>query len=414
MRVIFHSDINNCFASIEAVLDPSLRGLPVAVCGDPVARRGIVLAKSEQAKRCGVKTGDPVCVAARKCPGIRFVLPHFEVYQRYSKLIRAVYGRYSPVVEPFGLDECWLDMSLEVKDFDEAGQVADRLRCEVKRLYGVTISVGVSFCKVFAKLASDMKKPDAVTVVRPDDFRERVWVLPASDMLWVGRATSQRLRQLGVLTLGDVVRAGEAFMRAQFGKNGVQIWRNASGLDDSPVLAGGGLGAQKSVGHGTTLPADMFSSAEVWPVIGALSEQTALALRRMGMRARGIQVYVRDSGLRFHNYQTALVRPLETSRGVADHFLMLLAQHYDFGLGVHALGVRLYDLEPSAAPQQLDLFSYRERQSGARHDARDGRLDDAVAEIQARFGADRFHRGCRRQAPTEHPGCFPGSGLVRE
>ncbi|MBQ9242116.1 MAG: DNA polymerase IV [Proteobacteria bacterium] len=408
MRIIFHSDINNCFASIEAVLDPSLRGVPVAVCGDPAARRGIVLAKSEEAKRFGVKTGDPVGVAARKCPGIRFVLPHFEVYQRYSRLIRAHYGRYSPVVEPFGLDECWLDMSLEVRDFSEAARVADRLRSEVRHLFGVTVSVGVSFCKVFAKLASDLRKPDAVTVVPPDHFREQLYHLPASAMLWVGPSTSQRLRRLGVRTLGDIERAGEAFMRAQFGKNGARIWRDAAGLDDTPVFPGGPSAAQKSVGHGTTLPADLFCSTDAWPVIAFLSERTVTELRRMRMSARGIQIYVRDSSLQFHTYQAEVSHKIDTSRAVADHFLMLLSQHYEFCRGVHALGVRLYNLVADDVPHQLELFS-----SDAVR-ARDGRVDDAVAQIQSRFGSQVFFRGSSLHGVAEHPGCFPGSGLACE
>ncbi|MBR4986282.1 MAG: DNA polymerase IV [Proteobacteria bacterium] len=408
MRIIFHSDINNCFASIEAVLDPSLRGLPLAVCGDPAARRGIVLAKSEAAKRFGVETGDPLWLASRKCPGIRFVLPHFDVYQSYSRLIRAHYGRYSPIVEPFGLDECWLDMSLEVKGFAEAECVADRLRVEIRRLFGVTVSIGVSFCKVFAKLASDMRKPDAVTVIAPDMFRERVWRLPASALLWVGRSSARRLRSLGIQTIGDIARAGETYMRNQFGKNGALMWRNACGLDDTPVVPDGGRGVQQSIGHGTTLPADVYSSAEVWPVIESLSEQTVMSLRQMGMMARCIEVYVRDGALDVHTYQARVLDPLSTSRRVAAYFLMLLSQHFEFSRGVHALGVRLCELEAQSGQRQLVLFSEPDVPM-----VRDGRVDDVVTEIQRRFGARVFYRGCHIHSPSVHPGCFPGSGLCR-
>ena len=240
-RVILHSDINNCYASVECLYDASLRGKPVAVGGSVETRHGIVLAKSEQAKRCGVKTGDALWQAREKCHDLVVVPPHFERYKRYSELVRGVYRRYTDQIEPFGLDEAWLDVTDSQRLLGAGGCIADDIRRTVQRELGLTVSVGVSFNKIFAKLGSDMKKPNAVTVIDKQDFREKIWNLPVGDMLGCGRSTVKKLSTYGVRTIGQLAACDRAFLKALFGKMGDVLWSYANGLDASRVQPDGYL-----------------------------------------------------------------------------------------------------------------------------------------------------------------------------
>lgn len=391
MRTIFHCDINNCFASIEMAVNPSLRGLAIAVCGDPAQRRGIVLAKSEAAKKCGVKTGDPLWIARQKCPQIRFVLPHFEVYEAYSVQIRKVYERYTPLVEAFGLDECWLDMTDAVEQkFELADKLANQIRQEISRLFNVTISVGVSFNKVFAKLASDLKKPDAVTHIDFAHFREKVWGLPVSSLWGVGRSTNCKLGRCGIITIGDLALSDRRYIHNLLGKNGDALWGYANGMDESPVNIE--AVARQSLGHGTTLPADVYSSMELWPVIERLSDRVAFELQYEGFIGHGIQIYIRDNLLKFHEYQRELSFGIYASRMIADYSLMMLSQHYDWRHGIRAFGIRLYHLERMDAGRQLSLF---EDHFQANRNRREGETDKLIRSIQARFGEKSITRGGR-------------------
>ena len=391
MRTIFHCDINNCFASIEMAVCPELRGKAIAVCGDPRERRGIVLAKSEAAKKCGVKTGDPLWIARQKCPQILFIRPHFEVYQRYSDEIRRYYEEFTPLVEPFGMDECWLDMTDNVHGNDEqADLLAHYIRRGISRIFGVTVSVGVSFNKVFAKLGSDMKKPDAVTHIYSDRFRDQIWELPVSNLLGGGNSTENKLRKYGIRTIGDLACSDRKFIAGTLGKNGDLIWRYANGLDESPVENVHAV--RQSLGHGTTLPADVYSLAELWPVIMRLSDSVAFELQKEGFAGRGIQIYVRDSLLQFHEFQRRLPFAMDASRVIADFSLMMVSQNYDWRLGVRAFGIRIFALEKQASGLQLELFDdhgWRLKNQTAR------KTDQTILKIQSRFGEKAIFRGGR-------------------
>ena len=389
MRTIFHCDINNCFASIEMAMNPALRRFPVAVCGDPALRRGIVLAKSELAKKCGVATGDPLWLARQKCPQIRFVLPHFDVYEQYCRSIRRYYAQYTPLVEPFGLDECWLDLSGYADNAVSAQlELADRMREDIKRLFDVTISVGISFNKVFAKLGSDMKKPDAVTYIAKDRFRDQIWGLPVSALLGVGRSSNEKLHRSGILTIGALALSDRNFIRAMLGKNGLMIWEFANGLDESPVTSQ--REPRQSLGHGTTLPQDAHCSADLWPVIQKLSQRIAFELQDEGLVARGMQIYVRDCTLMFHQYQMGISFGIEASAVIADYALMMLSQHYTWVLPVRAFGIRLFHLEQKNAPRQRSLFENRQQ---LQRDLKNSAIDRTIREIQKHFGSSIIERG---------------------
>lgn len=238
-RIILHSDINSCFASIECMLDPSLKGKPVAVAGSAENRHGIILAKSQEAKAFGVQTAETIWQAKAKCPELIIIEPHYNEYVKYSGKVRDIYRRYTDLIEPFGLDEAWLDVSGSTRLFGSGEKIANKIRETVKFELGLTVSIGVSFSKVFAKLGSDMKKPDAVTVISREDFKNKVWPLPASAMIGVGRATAAKLSSFGVHTLGELAACEREWLIKHFGKCGNELWTFANGIDSSRVKPDG-------------------------------------------------------------------------------------------------------------------------------------------------------------------------------
>ena len=304
MRNILHSDMNNFYASVECMLNPSLKGKPVAVCGSVEERHGIVLAKNYPAKAYGVQTGEAVWQAQQKCPGLVIVSPHFDEYIKYSKLAREVYSRYTNQVEPYGMDECWLDISEYNGRNPEA--VAYEIKETMKEELGLTVSVGVSFNKIFAKLGSDMKKPDAVTVIPQNSFKEKIWHLPASDLLFVGRATKRTLDRFCIRTIGDLANTAPEFLKSYLGVHGLKLWQYANGLDNSPVMYEDYRPVVKSVGHGTTTKSDLASNEEVWITILELSQDIGHRLKKLGMNCMGISICIRNEDLMHKEWQQKL------------------------------------------------------------------------------------------------------------
>lgn len=292
MRKILHSDMNNFYASVECMLNPSLKGEPVAVCGSVEERHGIVLAKNYPAKAFGVQTGDAVWQAKEKCRDIIIVPPHYDECIKYSKLAREVYNRYTNQVEPYGMDECWLDISGYNSRDPET--VAYEIKETMKEELGLTVSVGVSYNKIFAKLGSDMKKPDAVTVIPKDTFREKIWGLPASDLLFVGRATERFLNRFYIRIIGDLANTDPDFLKSHIGVNGIKLWRYANGLDNSPVMYSDYRPIVKSVGHGTTTVEDLKSNEEVWITILELTQNIGHRLKKLGLNCMGISICIRN------------------------------------------------------------------------------------------------------------------------
>lgn len=384
-------------------LNPGLRGKAIAVCGDPGSRRGIVLAKSEEAKRCGVSTGDPLWMARQKCPGIIFVPPHFELYEAYSEELRRYYSRYTPLVEPFGLDECWLDLTDNARHGASVEALAETIRSDIRRLFDVTVSIGVSFNKVFAKLGSDMKKPDAITYIPYEAFRSKVWRLPVSSLLDVGRATARRLSDVGIERIGQLAQARREGIERLLGKNGDRLWHWANGYDDSPVGMGREENVRQSLGHGATLPYDATCLLQLRPWIMSLSERIAIGLQRESLAGHGIQVFVRDAHLRYETYQHCDGNRYEGSESIARAALSVIAQRYSWNLPVHGLGIRIYELFDTRAPYQNALF---ERDDASRS-RRVRRLDAAVDSIREKFGASALVRGFDLDLPTIQPSTFP-------
>ena len=381
MRSVLHIDMNACYASIECLYDPSIRNLPVAVGGDVEARHGIILAKNQIAKRFGVKTGEALWQAKRKCPELHIVPPHFDRYLRFSRMAREIYADYTDLVEPFGLDEVWCDVTGTQK-LRERGleALANEIRERVKFELGITVSVGASWNKIFAKLGSDYKKPDAVTVFTPENYRDKVWPLPASDLLGVGRATERKLASRGIRTIGDIAAAPPSMLRGFLGKWGLILHDFAAGYDSSPVARAGDEAVIKSIGNSTTTPRDLCCDEDAGIVYWMLCESVAERMRESGFLCRGVQLHIRDNELASFERQLKLDSPTCLASTLHEAAMRLLRENWDWHKPLRSIGVRATDLLPASIPVQCSIFEDSERQEKRE------RLERSVDDLRRRFG----------------------------
>ena len=379
-RAILHSDLNCFYASVAVLRDPSLRGKPVAVCGSTDERHGIVLAKTYEAKAYGVKTGQATWEAKRACPGLIVVPPQYELYILYSRMVREVYTRYTDQVEPYGMDECWLDVTGSQNLFGTPFEMAQRISGEIKREIGLTVSVGVSFNKIFAKLGSDMKKPDAITCIPRERFREIVWPLPVGDLLYCGPSSVRRLAGYGVHTIGQLAALDPDFVRSRMGVCGYRLWLYANGNDTARVSCFDYHPPVKSVGHGITCVADLTDPGQVRRVLLELSQDVGHRLRAHGLLARGVEVGVRDSELGSRQYRARLDWPTRLPAELFRAGFALFDSRYDWFRPVRAVTIRAVDLFDDGSPRQLELFEDTERRG------RLERIQDAVENVRGRYG----------------------------
>lgn len=383
MRTILHSDCNNFYASVECVYDPALRGKPVAVCGDPEKRHGIVLAKSESAKKCGIRTGETLWEAKLKCPDLILLPPHGDQYIRFSKLMRKLYAEYTNQIEPFGLDENWLD----VTDHPLSGaEIAAQLRRRAKEELGITVSVGVSFNKVFAKLGSDMHKPDATTIISPENFRTKVWPLPAGELLFIGRSTLRCLQHYGIHTIGDIACSKPETLHTLLGKNGDMLHAYANGLDKSPVMCAEDTSEVKSVSNSTTPPFDVDNDADARRILYLLSDSVASRLREQHLFGRTVSLWIRSENLTSFERQTTLTIPTNLSKVITENIFRLLYANWDLHTPLRSLGVRVSDLTFSR--QETSLLT-----SPDPFLARQEKIERTMDEIRTRYGVSALQRG---------------------
>ena len=382
-RIILHCDLNCFYASVELLSHPELQNVPVAVCGDPEERHGIILAKNEPAKKFGVKTAETIWQAKRKCPDLILLPPHHDLYAQYSKKVNAVYYEYTDLVEPFGIDESWLDVTGSLHLFGgDAKALADKLRARIKRELGLTISVGVSFNKVFAKLGSDYKKPDATTVIPPEGWEKIVYPLPVDDLLFVGRAASEVLSQYGVRTIGQLAACKEEMLETLMGKMGSQLYRYANGLDDSPVRSADEREPVKSVGNSTTFRRDLTKWDELKTGVALLSDSVAMRLRKHGLYCGGVAVGLRDANFKNVSRQKMLPHSTHLMKEIEDAALELLQSAWKAPTPVRLLSVTAIHLtEQQETYEQLDLLgappASQEKQEA---------VESAMAKIRAKYG----------------------------
>ena len=381
-RVILHCDCNAFYASVECLLRPELREVPMAVCGDPESRHGVILAKNELAKKFGVQTAETIWQARRKCPNLVLAPAHRREYVKYSRLVNAIYGQYTDLVEPFGIDESWLDVTGSRQLFGTGRQIADQLRARIRQELGLTISVGVSFNKVFAKLGSDYRKPDATTEITRENFRQIVWPLPAGALLYVGQSAQAALAQLGVTTIGQLAAADRGLLEQRLGKMGGTLHDYANGLDEAPVRRADDRPEVKSVGNNMTFKRNLTGLEDIRLGVAALCDSVAARLRAQGLSCRTVQVVIKDPEFRVISRQKPLEHPTHLASELRQAALEVIRHNWDLRRPIRMLSVTGLNLTHGEEGEQLSLFG------GAAPAAREKRerLEAAMDQIRRRYG----------------------------
>ena len=383
-RTILHCDCNGFYASVECVLDPKLKNVPMAVAGDPEKRHGIILAKNELAKGYGVTTAETIASARRKCPSLVTVAPHHGIYKDFSERINEIYRRYTDLVEPFSIDESWLDVTGSRRLFGDGKTIADKLRQLVREETGVTISVGVSWNKIFAKMGSDYKKPDATTVITPANFRRLLYPLPAGDLFSVGKKTAETLASMGIFTIGDIAAAREEDLARRLGKAGRMISRYARGLDDEPVRSASEEREVKSIGNGATFEEDIRGEEEYRRRLLPLSQSVARRLRKRGLKCMSLQVTVKTPEFRTIQRQAQLETPLCTSRDICEEAMAILKKTWNMSQPARMLTVTAGSLvAENMVSEQLSLFEDENKAVKKRE-----KIEKTVDELYERFGGN--------------------------
>lgn len=377
MRTILHSDCNGFYASVECLYNPEIRDKPVAVGGDAEKRHGIILAKNEHAKRYGIKTGETIWQAKQKCPSLVVTPPHFERYMRFSRMCRRIYADYTDRIENFGLDEAWLDVSGN----DQSGEeIAHEIRRRVKEELGITVSIGVSFNKIFAKLGSDYKKPDAVTVISRENYRDIVFPLRVEDLLYVGPATKKKLNRLGVYTIGELAAFPLSALRENFGKWGDLLYTFSNGYENSSVMHADEISSIKSIGNSTTAVRDLENLEDVKMIFMVLCDSVCRRLREQGARAGLVGIWVRDKELSSFTRQHKLSTPTDITDEIYEAALALFVANYGWEKSIRSLGVSVGELRPQNEAVQLTMLCdehSRERKMS---------LDRSLDALKRRFG----------------------------
>ncbi len=356
-RVILHCDMNSFYASVELLDRPDLADKPVAVCGDPDGRHGIILAKNEPAKKLGIVTAETVWQAKKKCPDLQFVRPHHDKYKEYSRKINKIYLQYTDMVEPFSIDESWLDVTASRKLFGSGREIADTIRKRIKSELGLTLSVGVSYNKIFAKMGSDYKKPDATTEITRNNFTELLWNKPVGELFFVGFATAQKLQSLHIQTIGDLARANPKALGALLGKQGPVLHRYANGLDDSPVALYNQREKIKSVGNGITFRRNLSGTDDIITALTGLSDTVASRLRKYQMKCFGVKVDIKDPSFKTISRQKQLQVPTNLASELRKAALEIIAASWRPQDPIRLLTLTAINLTDETADEQLSLFN---------------------------------------------------------
>ena len=401
-RLIFHCDCNNFFASCECLERPELKEVPMAVAGDPENRTGIVVAKNELAKKAGVKTTDTVWQARRKCPGIVFVPPRHRYYSEVSGRVNAIYRSYTDYVEPASIDESYLDLSGTLEYYHmSAGELADSIRARVKSEIGITISVGVTNNKIFAKMGSDYKKPDATTVILGEDYKTILWPLPVSDLMFAGKASVNLLNQKGIFTVGDLALQPKEHIVSLLGKGGENLWMYANGLDTDPIRPWGYVSEVKSVSHGMTFRRDLVTREEIETGVAVQADRIAMSLRRQNLKGSVISVQIKSPQLSVISRQTSLNHYTWLQHEIRDVAVKLIEDNWRIGSPIRAITVGVSKLLPAGeAAEQLDLFDLMadpgQAVSGSRDRERQDKMEAAVDTLRQKMGPLAVTLGIQR------------------
>lgn len=381
-RVILHCDMNGFFASVELLSHPELKDRPMAVCGSPDKRHGIILAKNELAKKAGVVTAETVWQALKKCPDLQFVPPHMNKYKHYSRLINEIYKRFTDMVEPFSIDESWLDVTASQSLFGSGKEIADTIRETVKSELGLTLSAGVSFNKIFAKMGSEYKKPDATTLITRENYKEILWPLPARDMFFVGKTTAQKLAEAGIKTIGDIAAADPHTLEKMLGKQGRQLWEYTNGLDESPVARADSGEKIKSVGNGVTFTRDLVTEDDIVTAVTSLSDTVAGRLRKYGIKACGVKVDIKDPFFKVISRQKQLFTPTNLAAELAKNALDIIHASWKKGSPIRMLTITGINLTDENFYEQLSLFG-----EGSESRQKGEQIERTMDQVRKKYGS---------------------------
>lgn len=394
-RVILHSDMNSFYANVECLYHPEFAGKPVAVGGSVESRHGIILAKNQEAKKYGVRTAEALWEARQKCPGLIIVPPRYSLYQRFSQKARHIYYQYSEQVEPFGLDESWIDItgSGNIVGHRTGEEIAHEIRQRVKEELGLTVSIGVSWNKIFAKFGSDYKKPDAVTVITRDNYKDIIYPQDVGDLLYVGYATRKKLRSAGIWTIGQLANTPLEFLHNRLGKMGEMLWLFAAGLDVSEVKRFNPAKKDndlviKSIGNSMTTPRDLVNIGDVRLVVYLLTESVGMRLREAGFLCQVVGISVRNKALASFTRQYKIGKPTDLTKEMAATAMQLFLENYDFNIdmAIRSLGVRAMALVPASTPIQVDLFTDEQQR------IKQAKLEKSIDNLRRRFGNNAIRR----------------------
>ena len=376
-RIILHCDVNNFFASVECALNPSLKDLPLAVTGEKSKRNGIVLAKNNLAKMCGVQTGDVIFKAKQKCPDLVCVRPHHDMYEKYSKKIRKIYEEYTDRVEPFGIDECWLDVTDTVKFFGTPLDIANTLRKRIKEEIGVTISVGISFSKIFAKLGSDMKKPDAVTLIPYSTFKKQTYHLPLNSVIGIGKRLEVKLNKMNIYTLGDLAGYDEKIIKKKFGVVGENLQKKLQGIGDDEIASAFDYRQVKSIGNGTTTIVDVKNMEEMKSVVMFLCDEIASRLRKKNLVGSTIHISLRTSELTWASKSHTIETLTNTAKDLFDESIKMIEKMWDKYTLIRSVRISVSNLQDETAINQLNFFDKKNNKK---------QLNKAIDKIREKYG----------------------------
>ncbi len=384
-RIILHCDCNSFFASVETALNPEYGNVPMAVCGSPEDRHGIVLAKNELAKKYNIKTAETVFSAKRKCPDLVIAKPHYDEYLKYSKEVNEIYKKYTEIIEPFGIDESWLDVTASKKLFGGGKEIAEMIRRDVKEALGITVSIGVSFNKVFAKLGSDYKKPDAVTVIDKSNYEQIVFPLPVSDLLFIGKRSELGLASMGIRTIGELAKTDINLLIMRFGKSGEVMHRYATGEDESPVAPE--REDAKSIGNGYTFRNNLIGYEQCYAGIDFLVEEVGTKLRHQGLKCQTVQLTLKDEFLKSVQRQRPVDPPTDNSRKIAETAYGILRDEWAENKPVRMITVTATNLiDANFKTAQLNLFEEIESECRS-YTENDKKRNEALDKIRQKYGS---------------------------
>ena len=384
-RIILHCDLNNFFATATLTENPTLKNLPVAICGDAKKRHGIVLAKNSIAKKYGVLTAETIWEAQRKCPDLIILSPNYNLYENLSKKVQSIYLEYSDKVEPFGIDECWVEITNYDMDFEKAEKIANEIRTRIKKELNITVSVGVSFTKTLAKLGSDLKKPDALTVITPEILKTKIWKLPCSELLMVGKSTKSTLNAMGIFTIGDLAISDETTLKTRIGKNGVMLRNMARGEDFSPVKSYYCKSKPKSISQSATSEKDITNSTEVFAAFLEFSEGISQKLKSENLLTETVGITVLTNTFESKEYRMPLTYPTDASMTIAKTAMAIFNKNECLTLPLRALGVRALNLKENIMARQLSLFETQNTDI-------EEKIEDNILIIRNKYGKNAIKR----------------------